>query len=75
MGSPVIGQERESRDRIVGGSVNETEEAEILDSFVTAGFKVKSKAARVILQAFARSSAVREAVAEFARQNPVVLAD
>jgi hypothetical protein len=75
MGSPIIEQERDRRDRVVAGSVNDAEEREVLDAFEQAGFKVKSKAARVILMSFARSARVRDSVAAFARENPVVLAD
>lgn len=75
MGSPFIEQERDRRDRVVAGSVNDAEEQEIIDSFEQAGFKVKSKAARVILLGFARSTRIRDAVAAFTRENPVVLAD
>jgi len=75
MVSPIIEQERDRRDRVVAGSVNDAEEGEIIGAFEQAGFKVKSKAARVVLLAFARSAKVRDAVAVFARENPVLVAD
>lgn len=75
MGSPPLEQERENRSRVVGGSVNEEEEREVLAAFQTAGIKVKSKAARVVLLAYARSTKVRDAVTAFIADNPVLLAD
>lgn len=77
MESPIIDQvvERERREKVVAGSVNSAEEQEILDSFEQAGFKVKSKAARVVLLSFARSVRVRDAVAAFAKASPEVLVD
>ena len=76
MGSPVVEQEpREKRDLVVGGSVNSAEESEILDAFRQAGFGTKSKAARVVCLCFSRSTKVRDAVAEYVRQNPMILAD
>ena len=77
MESPIIDQvvERERREKVVAGSVNGPEELEILGSFEQAGFKVKSKAARVVLLSFARSVKVRDAVAVYVRENPDLLVD
>lgn len=75
MGSPFIEQERDRRDLVVAASVNKPEETEVIESFEQAGFKVKSKASRVVLLSFARSAKVRDAVAAFVRENPLVLSD
>lgn len=73
MPSPSAEQERETRDRTVGGSVTSAEEGEILSAFDTAGLKVKSQAARAVLLAYARSTRVRDAVTAFLRNNIDVL--
>ena len=74
MASPSSEQERETKEKVVGGNVTPTEEGEILTAFDKEGLGVKSRAARAVLLAFARSPEVRRSVATFLRANMNILA-
>jgi len=74
MSNPQVEQERENRDRIVGGSVTATEEKDILAAIDQGGFRNKSQGARVILLAYTRSAKVRDFVASYLRDNIDLLA-
>lgn len=74
MTSPTQGQERETKNRTVGGTVTPAEEVEVLAAFDQAGMPNKSRATRAVLLAFSRSTRVRDAVASFLRENLDVLA-
>jgi len=70
-----VNQQQElSRRKVLAAGVNEPEEREILSAFEQASFGNKSKAARVVLLSYARSTQVRDAVAAFLRDNLDVLA-
>ncbi len=74
MANPPIEQEREPKGKVVAGSVSASEETEIIQAFQGANLPNKSRAARAILLAFSRSTKVRDAVAEFLRENIEILA-
>jgi len=74
MGSPPLEQDKDRRDRVVGGSVSLNEEAEILAAFDQAGLPNKSRAARAVFLAFSRSTKVRDAVSAYLRENIEVVA-
>jgi len=69
-----VNQQELSRRKVLAASVNEPEEGEILLAFEQASFGNKSKAARVVLLAYARSAKVRDSVAAFLRDNLDILA-
>lgn len=73
---------QETRSKVVGATCNAAEENEIIEAFLSAGFKrnrdgspAKAGAARMILLAFARSVKVRDTVARFLRENPEIFTD
>jgi hypothetical protein len=73
---------QETRSKVIGATCNTAEEEEIVEAFLSAGFKrnrdgspAKAGAARMILLAFARSVKVRDAVAAFLRENPELFTD
>ena len=55
------------RRKVVGGSVDETEKAEIQSALEQSGFRNESEGVRVVMLAFARSTRVRDAVSQHAR--------
>lgn len=59
--------EVEPRDKVVGGSVSETEKTQVNDALKQAGFKNESQGVRAVMLTFVTSAEVRDAVARALR--------